>query len=273
MRTIAAAALSLIALAGPARVWGQETEIQKTVLVPKDALIFSAFALGSIALTTADSRIAHWFQAPSQQNNGTMSRLAKDFTKIQETRLTVAGLATYAIGRLSKSEPLADIGLHTTEAIFVASIASQVIRGPLGRSRPHLTNFDDPYDFKAFAGFREFNYRAYPSIHASSAFAAATVVVMETSRRNPRANWYVVPIAYSVAVLPSYSRMYLGQHWASDIFMGAFMGTFTGLRVVKYSHEHADNKVDRFLLGNLRSNGLRVSGDSRGMTIQYGRTF
>ena len=54
--------------------------------------------------------------------------------------------------------------------------------------------------------------------------------------------------AYAMALTPGVSRMYLGQHWASDIFAGAFLGTFYGWRIVQYSHAHERTPVDRVFL-------------------------
>ncbi|HEX6051486.1 MAG TPA: phosphatase PAP2 family protein [Gemmatimonadaceae bacterium] len=265
-----AAVVSMALLAAPLHSQ-EQSSADKRFFTGRDAVIFGAFVLGSAAITTFDSRVAHWWQDSVQQYQPQFRSLAKHATKVHETSLTLLGIATYAVGRLSKSEVVADIGLHATEAIVLGSVASQLIRGPLGRSRPHVTNFDDPYDFEPFKGFREFDYRAYPSIHASSSFAAATVMLAETKRRKPGAFWYVAPVAASVAIAPAFSRMYLGQHWASDIFMGAFMGTFAGLKVVNYSHDNPDNRFDRFFLGS--SDGLRFSGDSRSVTVSYSRTF
>jgi membrane-associated phospholipid phosphatase len=154
----------------------------------------------------------------------------------------------YGAARLTKSNTIADIAFHATESVVVASLASQLIRGPLGRSRPRETNFEDQYDFHPFQGFGNFKYRAFPSIHSSSGFAAASAIVAETKRRSPEAVKYVAPIAYAAAVTPGLARMYLGQHWASDIFAGAFMGTFAGWRVVNYSHTHPRTKTDRIFL-------------------------
>jgi membrane-associated phospholipid phosphatase len=43
-------------------------------------------------------------------------------------------------------------------------------------------------------------------------------------------------------------RIQLDQHWASDVAAGAFMGVFTGYKVVSYSHAHPNNFFDRNLL-------------------------
>jgi len=102
--------------------------------------------------------------------------------------------------------------------------------------------------------------------------AAATAVVVETHHRSPGSTWYVAPVAYAIAAGPGYARMYLGQHWASDIFMGSFVGTFYGLRVVDYARAHPDNRVDHFFLGSYRP-GLNVIPRRGGVQITYSGTF
>jgi membrane-associated phospholipid phosphatase len=219
-----------------------------------DAIWSAAFLAASVALTTADVRIADGFNNQTHRSPS-RDRLARNFAKIQEGTLTVGNLALWGVARLSKMDAMADITFHAAESVVIGSLASQVIRGPLGRSRPHVTNFTDQYDFKYFRGFREFEYRAFPSIHTASAFAVATVYTLETRRRAPGATWIVGPIAYALAAGPGISRMYTGQHWASDIFFGAFVGTLAGAKVMRYNHDvKPDNKVNRFFLGRDAAN-------------------
>ena len=244
----------------------------QTLLRPSDAVWFGAFTVGSIALSRLDTHIAYWFRDTAQQTNGTMSALADYGTRLQETRLTLGALVLYGIGRLTNSEALADIGIHGAEAVVATSVACQIIRGPLGRARPSRSGLDDPYDFHYFAGFRQFDARSFPSIHASGAFAAATVLVVETSRRNPSANWVVAPVSYAIAASPSYARLFMGQHWASDVLMGAFMGVFVGQRVVNYSHDHPHNPMDRFFLGK-HAHGLTLLPLGTGVQIGYSAEF
>ncbi len=219
-------------------------------LFTKRHAYWSAAALAaSIALSTADTRVAAHWNDPTNRS-ADRDRLARGFAKIQEGTLTVGNLALYGIFRLTGADALADVTLHAAEAVVVGSLASQVIRGPLGRSRPHVTDMKDQYDFAPFKGFGNFEYRAFPSIHTASAFGVATVYALETSRRAPRATWIVAPIAYALAAGPGISRMYTGQHWASDILAGAAMGTLAGVLVVRYNHDvRPGNKVDRFFLG------------------------
>ena len=83
----------------------------------------------------------------------------------------------------------------------------------------------------------------------------------------------MAPIAYLLAAGPGFARVYLGQHWTSDIFMGAFMGTFYGSRIVEYSHQHPDNSVDRFFLGTRAQNGLSIVPMRGGFSLGYGVRF
>ena len=261
-------ALLVLLLARP--IPAQTDSVSKTLFTARDAGIGAGFLAASVAISYFDPKIARFFTDTSLSHVRTGQRLDDVFTHINETTLTLAGVAAYGIGRLAKSSTITDVAFHTTEAIVTASLASQLIRGPLGRSRPHVTNFADQYDFHWFKGFREFKYRAFPSIHSGSGFAAATVLVQEARRRRPGSVKFVAPMLYGLALTPGLSRMYLGQHWASDIFAGAFMGTFAGMKVVNYSHTHPGN---RFQDGFVPSNGFNVSIQQGTLGMSWGKVF
>jgi len=247
----------------------------QTFFRSSDIALTGAFTLASYGVSRFDPAITKYFQEPSRQRNRTMRKVAEGFTHLQETTLTLGGLLTYGIARLAKAPAVETTALHATEAIVAASLTSQVIRGPLGRARPKdaTPTFEDQYEFHWFNGFRHFQYRAFPSIHSSSGFAAATAVVAEVHRRSPGATWYVAPLAYVIAAGPGYSRVYLGQHWASDILMGAFVGGFYGQRIVDYAHAHPDNRVDRLFLGRGLTSGTTIVPGRGQITITYARQF
>nr|WP_130294548.1 phosphatase PAP2 family protein [Pseudonocardia sediminis] len=62
---------------------------------------------------------------------------------------------------------------------------------------------------------------SFPSGHAASAAAFTTAVALE----NPKALPLVLPLAGAVA----YSRVHVGVHWASDVLVGAAIGTGVAL--------------------------------------------
>jgi len=247
-------ALLLVALPLRAQVADSLPRGSKTFLTRRD-LAIAGVAFGATALLSIwDDDIAIASQKPEWQSNS-LTSFANKASKVQETTLTVGGILVYGIGRLTKSKTTADIALHATESVVLASVASQLIRGPLGRTRPSVTADTNQYDFDSFQGFRHFENRAFPSIHTSSSMAVATVLTMETHRRHPSATPYVAPILFAAGLLPGLSRIQLDQHWASDIFAGAFMGIFAGYKVTKYSHDNPTNWFDRKLLSVSVSQG------------------
>lgn len=62
---------------------------------------------------------------------------------------------------------------------------------------------------------------SFPSGHASSSFTTATALSLAYSK------WYVIAPAYLWAGSVSYSRLYLGVHYPSDVAVGALTGAGT----------------------------------------------
>jgi membrane-associated phospholipid phosphatase len=248
---------------------------QKTFFIPRDGAIAAGFLVASAGLSVFDARITHWFLDTSSAHVREGKDLANKFTRVNETTLTVGGLIVYGVAKVAKANTVADVAFHIAESVAAASLTAQVIRGPLGRTRPNDSipdpQFGDQYQFKFFKGFTHFEQRAFPSIHSSSGFAAASALTAEIKRRDPGALWYVAIPAYALAMTPGLSRMYLGQHWASDIFAGAFLGTFYGWRIVDYSHEHPTTPIDRIFLGTV--NHARISTDRGGLSLSWSAPF
>lgn len=226
------------------------TRRDKTFFTRRDLLI-SGIALGATGLISIfDDDIALASRQP-RFRGANLQDFSTNVSKVNETTLTAAGILTYGIGRLTRSRTTVDIGLHATEAVVLASVASQIIRSPLGRARPYEAGDTNQYDFKFGAGFRRgdagFRRRAFPSIHTSSSMAVATVLTMEIHRRRPAATPFVAPVLFAAGLLPGLARIQLNQHWGSDIAAGAFMGVLSGYKVVSYSHSHPNNRFDRAL--------------------------
>jgi membrane-associated phospholipid phosphatase len=102
-------------------------------------------------------------------------------------------------------------------------------------------------------------------MHAMASLAVATALTQEMRQRDTPHREVISPILYTAATLPPLARMYLDEHWTSDIVMGAFLGVFAGQKVVGYSHEHPNNRIDNTFLGRRMNIGL-VS-DARGLSF------
>ncbi len=255
-RHITAAILTLSLAPAISAQRADTSGVSKTFLNRRD-LAYTGIALAaSGVLSHWDPQIARRSQrsrtsdATGASTDG-LSRFSTKVSKVNETTLTLAGIVTYGAGRIFHAPTLTDIALHATESVVLASVASQLIRGPLGRTRPYVSRDSDQYKFKPFRGFfgdSSFDYRSFPSIHTSSSMAVATVLSMELNRRNPDATPYVAPVLFAAGMLPGLARIRLDQHWSSDVLFGAFMGVLSGYKVVNYSHGHPDNKFDKLFL-------------------------
>ena len=220
---------------------------QKTFFVKRDLVASGIAVAGSAAVSAFDLRIAHWARSSDIQGDSSRHDLVEELTRANETPMMLAALATYGVGRVAGWHTTADVGLHTLEALVFTTGVSQVIRGALGRTRPRAS-LEDPFLFKPFTGFRAFETRSYPSLHAAASFAAATALVGEIHLRRPSAVKVAAPLLYTAALVPPMTRIYLDQHWMSDIVAGAFLGALLGSRVVSYAHSHSRNRLDRALL-------------------------
>lgn len=232
----------------------QAPDTSRALFGRRDAVLITLFTLASIGTSTLDSRIAHRIMRSDVQGRPVFENTANAFNFVNEKSLFLAGVAGYGISRLAAGvdAPPTDISLHVAEAVLVSTVFNTMIRGTLGRSRPMITNGDDPYDFNFLKGFKGgvgFDYRAFPSVHASAAFATAAVLTGEARRRAPRAAPWVGVATYGLATMPGLARMYKNKHWASDIVMGAFVGTLTGLKVVKHEHRGRRTWAGRVFLG------------------------
>jgi hypothetical protein len=247
MRPILISGALLVAHAFVAGAQTRDT-VDKTFLTKRD-LVYAGAIVGSSAIVAAfDERIAHWTQSPHVQGSTSRHDLADNLTVINEVPLTLGAIALYGIGRLAGSETWADVGLHTTEALVLTVSATEVVRGTLGRLRPRASP-DDAFQFKPGKGFTDFAARSYPSIHAAVAFTAASALVEEMKTRQVHAVKYVAPVLYTAALVPGFTRLYLNQHWASDVVAGTFTGLWLGQKVVRYAHTHRRSRLDRALLG------------------------
>jgi len=220
---------------------------QKTLFTRHDLIPIAGAAVVTGVTSIFDKRIAAWFQSPHVQGSSSFNHDIGQLTRINETPLAIASILTYGVGRLANSHTTADVGLHWTEALLLTDVISEAIRGPVGRARPRVS-MDDQYKFQFGAGFTKFENRSWPSLHAAVGFATAAALDEEIEVRNPTAAKYAAVPLYAFAMIPGLTRMYLNQHWASDVVAGAFIGQFLGQRVVHYAHTHKRTKLDRALL-------------------------
>jgi membrane-associated phospholipid phosphatase len=219
----------------------------KSLFTWGDAALFGGLTLATIAVAPLDRSIADRLLDSTVQTNRFFGRVAVFVRTVADPGSVIIGVGLYTYGRLAKNERAADLGLHGTEALAVGALTGTFLKGVFGRERPYVKR--DPRDYKLGRGFGKERYRSFPSGHTIAAFAAAAAVTSETRRWWKGSDWVIGPVLYGGAALTGASRMYHNRHWASDVVMGAAIGTMAGLKVVRYSHAHPNNAIDRWLLG------------------------
>ena len=222
---------------------------QQTLFTTTDAALAVGFVGLTVAMFPADQHIAiHLRNQNDTSKNRLLDGAATGFEYISSPGAFIIGPALYAYGRFANHPGIEDLGWHGTEAVIVGSGVTGLLKGLVGRSRPFVSNDTNPRDFNFGKGFTSEKRTSFPSGHTTTAFAAAAAVTSEVHRMWPQYTWYVGPLLYGGATLVGLSRMYHNQHWASDVVLGAGIGTFSGLKVVRYSHSHPDNFIDRVIL-------------------------
>jgi len=122
-------------------------------------------------------------------------------------------------------------------------------------------------------GFTSFNYRSFPSMHAMASFAAASALTEEMRVRRTRDRQVIGPALFVGAAMPALARMYLDEHWASDIAMGVFLGVLSGQKVVLYSHAHPGNPIDRRFLRRAVQATVRLDGQGASFSLSPIQSF
>jgi undecaprenyl-diphosphatase len=135
------------------------------------------------------------------------------------TRIGTDGLVFLAVGlvlALFWRRPWFLVVLVAADLVAIG--LSFGLRQLIGRDRPPLV-YPDP---KPLVGVPHSG--AFPSGHATTAFACATVIAWSWPR-------LAVP-AFVLAAAIAWSRVYVGVHWPLDVLGGAFLGALLGTLLV-----------------------------------------
>ena len=125
-----------------------------------------------------------------------------------------------------------------------AGLIANLTKNILGRARPKLFDTMGPLDFNLFAFSPDF--ASFPSGHATNIFAFATVISMLWPRGKV--------LLYTVAVWIAASRVLIGEHYFTDVVVGAILGTaFPYLVRERFA-------VRRWLFERARGGGYRIRG-------------
>lgn len=121
-----------------------------------------------------------------------------------------------AAGVLSDDKQMRQNALYVASSSAVNVVATLLIKKLVKRPRPFngLVKINAVY---------QPSHYSFPSGHTSTAFTTATAL------SNSYRKWYVIAPAFLWAGSVSFSRLYLGVHYPTDVAAGAVLGTGSAL--------------------------------------------
>src|SRR5687767_258620 len=237
-----------VSMSGVVHAQTQDTlHTRRPLFVAGDAVLAAGFIVATAAAVPADKWFTRELQDEARQANRFMQATATGARFWGNPGALIAGGGIYLAGAASGNRRVQDLGLHAVGSVVVANVITVGIKTVAGRARPYVDT-SNTRNFQLFRGLRDENYRSFPSGHSTAAFAFASIVTSETSHWWPGARWPVGAVTYGTATLTALSRIYNQKHWASDVIVGAAIGTITGIKLFRYQHSHPDNRIDRFFL-------------------------
>ena len=116
-------------------------------------------------------------------------------------------------GYLQHDKDLELKGWKIVGALAVNTVIAEGLKYAVNRERPYekYPSLIHPFDASEKG-------QSFPSGHTSEAFAMAASLSIECKK------WYVVLPAYGYASAVGYSRLYLGEHYPTDVLAGAVVG-------------------------------------------------
>lgn len=121
-------------------------------------------------------------------------------------------VSIFVAGIISRNQELKKKSLEIFGALILELAVSEAMKVSFNRLRP-----GEKYPTEIFP-YHRLHGKSFPSGHASLAFAAAASLSLQCKK------WYVTLPAYAWAASVGYSRVYLGEHYPSDILAGAAVG-------------------------------------------------
>jgi len=215
-----------------------------------DWLTASLVAGATVGLYNNDAKIQKW---ALDHKTTTTNNIGDNVTYLGHGKYTPVLLGgMYLYGHLTDDNKMKSTVLLSVESFILTGVFAQTLKYAGHRHRPYTEDGPHEWDGPKFGG--NGSAMSFPSGHASSAFAVATVIASEYDN-------VVVPVlAYSVAAITAMNRVTHNAHWTSDIFVGSAIGYFTGKAVVA---SHRGAKESRLSLAPV------IEGNDLGAVLVY----
>lgn len=168
------------------------------------------------------------------------------------------GLIGYSLGQNRAKR----VFLDGIESVTIVSALLLAFKISIGRSLPDSRS--RAYQFKPFHNGWD---TAFPSGHTVQAFVVATVLATSY----PEYPWVGIG-AMSIASAVGFSRLYLHEHWLSDVMAGAVLAIAVGWEIVSL-HRHpaagAANEIPAPTGYRPARIGVMINDGDTGLTLEW----
>jgi len=197
----------------------------------RDFLNLSAVLGAGLLLYSVDQDIQHWVQ---DNRSSSSEDIFTAITHMGDGVILVGLIAAlYVSGEVSDNNSLRKTALLSLESLLTTGIIVRGFKSLAGRARPWTG--ESSHSFHPFSTTSRF--ASFPSGHASSAFAVATVIADQSNKT------YIDILAFSLATLVAISRVHIDKHWASDILVGSAIGYFVAKKISALDKDRDSKKV------------------------------
>lgn len=163
------------------------------------------------------------------------------YTHVAEWFPYVVCIAVLLFGRIGD-------GVFASAAMLLSALFTQIVKHIVVAPRP-LTWFSEHFpsiQLPMVDGVKMNLWYSFPSGHTTSFFALAFVasifITSKLSSSSRLSSCLVQLVLVLLATLGGYSRIYLSQHFALDVFAGALVGTLITLVCYTVLYRYEDKK-------------------------------
>ncbi len=196
-----------------------------------DFLSLSAVLGAGLLLYSVDQDIQQWAQ---DHRSSSSEDIFKTIGQLGNGVVLIGLMAAlYVSGEVSDNNSLRKTALLSLESCLTTGIIVSGLKSVVVRARPWTG--ESSHSFHPFSTRSRF--ASFPSGHASTAFAMATVIADQSKKA------YIDILAYSLATMAAFSRVHLDKHWASDILVGSAIGYFVAKKISALDRNRDSKKV------------------------------
>ena len=183
-------------------------------IVRKSVLLKIFFIVFWICFLCAKARCQNWEVnlLKDINPNPPTSKIWRGVSSTAEPISASIPIALFAVGLFNENKTLKEQSLEVIGGLALTTVLTEGLKIIVNRQRPY-EKYTDIYPYQYEKG------KSFPSGHTAAAFSTATSLAILYKK------WYIIAPAYLWSTSVAYSRLYLGQHYPSDVLASAFIGS------------------------------------------------